>query len=1127
MRYTASEGITKSVQTKIINLSAFSSFVTVLLTGIALLILSHTAFAATSYNNGFETDTTDWVSATRVASPTGGVTASGGSYFAQADNGAYTKWGGYESTFPAGGYTTKVDTYLDMSMATGGGVDKRFDFSSAINDPSGNHRRDFIFSLGTDPNTAGQWGASVSNNAPGWPLDTSRSPITITDSGWYTLESNFHDDGTGVLAVTMSIVKVSDHSVVGSWTLSDPSDVIGSTVGGHRYGWLVDEQPSQNAIASVDIDNASLEFNNPVPACSSDNTTFDTFSDGSVDGQHDWKSTGSYDQAIVDNSYGYPTFGCKSLRLSNAVTTGSFGDQTFSYSTTNEAGEADSTSGGQSGGTRQNHYEAQFDIASTQSTEQSGLGVSVSPDRGDGSRMSYLSFADTAGGIDVTFYDVQGTHNPADFEAIDLGTISRTEPHTIKFVIDYLDGPSNDIVKIYIDGALVHTGTTWENYYRYDSEASSEQTPRTTDSLIFRAAGTAAPSTAGKGFLFDNVDVSTSTIAPPSVPVHVSPADGSYKTTANQTLIDWGDSTGDASPIKYKYESSHSSATNPNGSFTSPVYTSGLLSSSQIPTPGTPEGVYYWHVKAIDNLGNESDWSTPWKLTVDNTIPTTPSITFPSDNQYFTSTPILNDWTDSTDANGVDHYQIEYVYDDGHTFSGAPYRETPGSQSQRNHTPNTSEQGGVKIRVRAYDAAGNVSGWSNQVHYFYDATPPADPTLVSPSNNAVVKGASVTQAWSDTSGDVDHYIYESYNNSTATSLRYHNTYSATSKTATNVADTTFWWRVKAVDAAGNESGWSPLWKLVVDSTAPVSHITAPTDSIVKGTVTISGTVTDANPDHYYLVVKDASNHVVAGPGTVNAHTVADFNWDTTGVADGTYTIDLEARDAAGGTSSSGNKDAGSVDTKTVTVDNTAPDVTINGYSAVSNVITPDVTATDPAPGTALTYSWTPNDTDSTNNVTISDDTALEPDFTVLSDGTYNFTLTVTDAAGNSTSKTFSFTYTTPVVPTVTSFAVAATGTGGGTGGGGGTGFTNVTAGNPGGGGGQVLGATTTTPNTSNSGSSGNDGSVKGESTTKSDNSSKSSNFLGLGWWWLLIVAILALIIGGLLRKADSTETSTS
>jgi hypothetical protein len=76
-------------------------------------------------------------------------------------------------------------------------------------------------------------------------------------------------------------------------------------------------------------------------------------------------------------------------------------------------------------GTRQNIFETQFDIASTKPSEQQpGLFMSVSPDRGDGSRMSYLGFEDVASGVNVIFYDVQGTDNPANFVLTDLVRIT-------------------------------------------------------------------------------------------------------------------------------------------------------------------------------------------------------------------------------------------------------------------------------------------------------------------------------------------------------------------------------------------------------------------------------------------------------------------------------------------------------------------------------------------------------------------------------------------------------------------------------------------------------------------------------------------------------------------------------
>lgn len=253
--------------------------------------------------------------------------------------------------------------------------------------------------------------------------------------------------------------------------------------------------------------------------CTSGNT-FDTFTLGSVNGQGGWAVTGPYDQAIVNNTYGYSAFGCKTLRISDSVTSGSFGDQIFSPSNTDEAGETSAVNGGFSGGTRKTHYEAQFDLASAiPGAMQSGLHLSVSPDRGDGARMSYLRFEDQASGIHVFFDDVTDAGplpTEATFNEVDIATLDRTVPHTIKFTMDFVDGSANDVVGIYIDGVLVHTGTSWEDYYRYDPEQTGGgNVVPTVDSLLFRESGTADAGNAGKGFLVDNFSELSST---PSVP---------------------------------------------------------------------------------------------------------------------------------------------------------------------------------------------------------------------------------------------------------------------------------------------------------------------------------------------------------------------------------------------------------------------------------------------------------------------------------------------------------------------------------------------------------------------------------------------------------------------------------
>jgi len=234
---------------------------------------------------------------------------------------------------------------------------------------------------------------------------------------------------------------------------------------------------------------------------------------GNINGQDGWTKTGPYDMA-VSSSLGKSGFGSQSFRISNSVTSGSFGDMAFSKPAANEAGETGATNGGLSGGVRQNYFEAQFSLTTTTTSQQPGLLMSVSPDRGDGARMSYLRFEDGVTGIHVFFDDVQqaGPCVPsgcANFVETQIATLSRTVPHTIKFAMFFVDGPGNDVVKIYIDGALVHTGTSWEDYFRFDPEASADPTTHTVDSLLFRTAGTAVGANAGNGFLVDNMNIST------------------------------------------------------------------------------------------------------------------------------------------------------------------------------------------------------------------------------------------------------------------------------------------------------------------------------------------------------------------------------------------------------------------------------------------------------------------------------------------------------------------------------------------------------------------------------------------------------------------------------------------
>lgn len=132
-----------------------------------------------------------------------------------------------------------------------------------------------------------------------------------------------------------------------------------------------------------------------------------------------------------------------------------------------------------------------------------------------------------------------------------------------------------------------------------------------------------------KGDVYDFEMAPAADTAAPEAPTPLYPANGAVTTTTTQDKIDWSTVTDPSSPVTYIYQASNSSATNPDGSFVSPVYTSGPLTESEIPTPGTPEGTYYWHVTATDAAGNTSAWSTTWSFTVNNTV-TPPPATQPT-----------------------------------------------------------------------------------------------------------------------------------------------------------------------------------------------------------------------------------------------------------------------------------------------------------------------------------------------------------------------------------------------------------------------------------------------------------------------------------------------------------------
>jgi hypothetical protein len=219
----------------------------------------------------------------------------------------------------------------------------------------------------------------------------------------------------------------------------------------------------------------------------SNTTTFDGFTNGSVDGQDGW-TAGAYDQAIVDVN------GDKKLRISNEIFDGSFAGMPYSKPVTVAAGENEGN----------NVLVNEFKFKAPD-TFQPGLAVSVSPTGAGGSRMSYLRFEDSEDGVTVVFRDGANlTDQP-------IALLDRNE-HTIKFETTFVHGHDNDVVRVFIDGVEKMRGGSWENYYR----VWEERNPAVTDRVMWRLNLTGTAALHGNGFLFDDVTSTSSHVDNPA-----------------------------------------------------------------------------------------------------------------------------------------------------------------------------------------------------------------------------------------------------------------------------------------------------------------------------------------------------------------------------------------------------------------------------------------------------------------------------------------------------------------------------------------------------------------------------------------------------------------------------------
>ncbi len=352
----------------------------------------------------------------------------------------------------------------------------------------------------------------------------------------------------------------------------------------------------------------------------------------------------------------------------------------------------------------------------------------------------------------------------------------------------------------------------------------------------------------------------------------------------------------------------------------------GCSSFAQVGTPGgttfADSGLlantsYSYRVRATDAAGNLSGYSNTASATTaaDSTPPSAPTgLTATAAG----SGGINLSWTASTDNVGVTGYRVERCQGAG--CSSFAQVGTPGGTTFADSglLANTS----YSYRVRATDAAGNLSGYSNTASATTaaDSTPPSAPTGLT-ATAAGSGGINLSWTASTDNVGVTGYRVERCQGAGCSSFAQVGTPGGTTFADSGLlANTSYSYRVRATDAAGNLSGYSNTASATTaaDSTPPSAPTGLTATAAGSGGINLSWTASTDNvgvTGYRVERCQGAGCSSFAQVGTPGGTTFADSGL----LANTSYSYRVRATDAAGNLSGYSNTASATTTTSVGTI----------------------------------------------------------------------------------------------------------------------------------------------------------------------------------------------------------------
>ncbi len=432
------------------------------------------------------------------------------------------------------------------------------------------------------------------------------------------------------------------------------------------------------------------------------------------------------------------------------------------------------------------------------------------------------------------------------------------------------------------------------------------------------------------------------------------------------------------------------------------------------------DGAHSITAKSTDSANNVSPPSPALIVTIDTAIatPSAPDLTAATDSGASNTDNVTN--VNTPTFTGTAEAGSTVTLYDGATLVGSGIA-TAGSYSL---TSSTLTNGSHTIKVRATDAAGNVSSFSTTLTVVIDTIAPVV-TTTAPTDFSYTNSSAPSFAGACTAGDGAVSLV--LTSATTTTVTTSCTAATWTTSVAGLADGAYSFVARQTDLAGN-IGTSATSHVTIDTVAPnapsTPDLTAATDTgssntdnnTSVNTPTFTGTAEAGSTVTIYDGV------TLIGTGTA---TGGNYSITVSTLTDGSHTITAKSTDVATNVSAPSSSLTVTIDTATPSAPS-APDLTAATDSGTSNtdnntsVNTPTFTGTAEAGSTVTIYDGatligTGTATGGNYSITVS----------TLTDGSHTITAKSTDTAGNTSTTSASLTITNDT--TTPTFAISVTG----------------------------------------------------------------------------------------------------